>query len=89
MSGPSLSGQSNAVHFIVVWKETFEMDMSVLPAGHANDVRNNTFIGLRILNATTNLAYYEFTDAVTDWNFDAVEFCELYDVATDPHQVKY
>ena len=30
---------------------------------HLKDNSNNTFIGLRIINATADLAYYEFTDA--------------------------
>eukprot|EP01047_Picozoa_sp_COSAG01_P086447 COSAG01_NODE_19442_length_1009_cov_1.169231_2_plen_97_part_00 len=44
--------------------------------GHAKDVGNNTFIGLRIVNSTANLGYYEFTNAYTDWNFQAVDFCK-------------
>ena len=55
--------------------------------GHAKDVGNNTFIGLRIINTTTNLAYYEFTDAYKDWAFKAVEFYELYDLVSDAHQL--
>ena len=55
--------------------------------GHAKDVGNNTFIGLRIINKTANLAYFEFTDAYTDWNFEAVDFFELFDLTTDPHQL--
>ena len=49
-----------------------QQDPHIDSSGHANDVRNNTFIGLRIINETTNLAYYEFTDAWADWNFGAV-----------------
>ena len=62
------------------------------PAGdvsrHLKDNSNNTFIGLRILNATHNLAYFEFTDAVTDWNFRRPNFCEMYDLDSDPHQLR-
>jgi N-acetylglucosamine-6-sulfatase len=56
--------------------------------GHAKDVGNNTFIGLRIINETANLAYFEFTDAYKDWGFEAVDFYELYDTAADPHQLR-
>ena len=54
---------------------------------HRKDNSNNTFIGLRVVNATHNLAYFEFTDATTDWDFASTDFCELYDVAKDPNQV--
>ena len=49
---------------------------------------NNTFIGLRVVNSTHNIAYFEFTDAVTDWDFSHSNFCELYDLASDPHQLR-
>lgn len=55
---------------------------------HLKDNSNNTFIGLRIQNATTNLAYFEFTDATTDWGFEVVDFCEMYDMKKDPHQLQ-
>jgi len=51
-----------------------------MPPGssHLKDNSNNTFIGLRILNASMNLAYFEFTDATTDWAFADPNFCEMY-----------
>lgn len=55
---------------------------------HLKDNSNNTFIGLRIQNETTNLAYFEFTDATTDWEFKNVDFCEMYDLQKDPHQLQ-
>jgi hypothetical protein len=55
---------------------------------HLKDNSNNTFIGLRIQNATTNLAYFEFTDATTDWGFERIDFCEMYDLRQDPHQLQ-
>jgi N-acetylglucosamine-6-sulfatase len=55
---------------------------------HLKDNSNNTFIGLRVLNASHNLAYFIFTDATTDWNFAHSNFCELYDLARDPNQLK-
>ena len=64
-----------------------EPKVSPNDGGHAKDAGNNTFIGLRIINGTSNLAYYEFTDAYKDWNFEHVEFYELYNVASDPHQL--
>lgn len=54
---------------------------------HLKDNSNNTFIGLRILNASMNLAYFEFTDATIDWAFADSNFCEMYDLAKDPHQL--
>jgi hypothetical protein len=45
-------------------------------------------VGLRLQNASTNLAYFEFTDATTDWDFKAVDFCEMYDLKKDPHQLR-
>ena len=54
---------------------------------HLKDNSNNTFIGLRLLNATHNLAYFEFTDGSTDWGFAKPDFGELYDLAADPHQL--
>ena len=54
---------------------------------HLKDSSNNTFIGIRVVNNTHDLAYFEFTDAVKDWNFQAPDFCELYDLKVDPHQL--
>jgi len=72
--------------------EYFATDSTMSPtakqiAGHLKDMANNTFIGLRIINATMNLAYFEFTNAVTDWGFEHSNFCELYDLESDPHQL--
>ena len=36
--------------------------------GHIKDVSNNTFAGLRLRNATADLAYFETFDAFADWN---------------------
>jgi len=55
--------------------------------GHANDNGNNTFRGLRIINSSTNLAYFEFTDPYRDWDFEKPYFYELYDVEADPAQL--
>lgn len=52
-----------------------------------SDVANNTFIGLRILNATASLSYAEYTD-VRDWNFDRVYKRELFDLKRDPFQLE-
>jgi hypothetical protein len=57
---------------------------------HPKDNRNNTFIGLRIISEVTgaNMAYFEFTDVLNDWDFAASDmFCEFYDFNTDPHQL--
>ena len=56
--------------------------------GHVKDNGNNTFRGLRLLNATHDVAYFEFADIQTDWNFTRPPFfCEMYDVAADPDQL--
>ena len=61
--------------------------VSAVGSTHLKDNSNNTFIGLRILNASHNLAFFEFTDAVRDWNWTSTNFCEMYDLKTDPHQL--
>ena len=55
--------------------------------GHLEDSNNNTFIGLRVLNASLDLAYFEFTDVNTDYAFEHAYFCELYNLTADPHQL--
>jgi len=54
---------------------------------HLKDSANNTFIGLRVLNESSNLAYFEFTDIGTDYAFEHANFCELYNLTADPHQL--
>ena len=49
------------------------------------DAGNNSFVGLRILNATHDLLYAEFSD-LTDWDFKSPYFYELYDHHNDPFQ---
>lgn len=56
-------------------------------SGHVEDSGNNTFRGLRIMNSSMNMAYFEFTDAFKDWNFKKVDFVELYDLDKDPYQL--
>ena len=41
-----------------------------------SDCSNNTFIGIRIVNATHDLAYAEYTE-LADWHFENVYFREL------------
>jgi hypothetical protein len=33
------------------------------------------------------LAYFEFTDVLKDWSFENSDFCELYDLEHDEHQL--
>ena len=54
---------------------------------HLKDNPNNTFIGLRIYNSSMNVAYFEFTNAMTDWEWEHSNFCEFYDIASDPAQL--
>ena len=54
---------------------------------HPVDGVNNTFRALRILNATHNMLYAEFTDVskAEDWDFPdaSLNFFELYNVTAD------
>ena len=54
---------------------------------HLKDSSNNTFIGLRVLNSSYDLAYFEFSDVATDYAFEHANFCELYNLTADPHQL--
>jgi N-acetylglucosamine-6-sulfatase len=49
------------------------------------DAGNNTFVGLRIINATHDLLYAEFAE-LSDWDFSSPYFYELYDQTVDPFQ---
>jgi len=40
-----------------------------------------------VLNASLDLAYFEFTDVNTDYAFEHAHFCELYNLTADPHQL--
>ena len=53
-----------------------------------NDCPNNTYRALRYRNTSgePGMLYAEFT-AAPDWQFDAVDFRELYDLSTDPFQL--
>ena len=55
--------------------------------GHVTDAGNNTFRGLRVIDSSRDLAYFEFTDVAADWNFTAPQFFELYNVRADPDQL--
>ena len=64
------------------------------PYGHtlrdliAWQVSNNTFSGLRIRNASADIAYFEIFDAWSDWNqTDAPMTNMLFDLMTDPEQL--
>ena len=54
---------------------------------HLKDSDNNTFIGLRVLNASMDVAYFEFTSVAKDWAFQHANFCELYNISGDPDQL--
>jgi len=49
------------------------------------DSGNNTFVGLRIVNATHDMLYAEFA-RLEDWDFKDPYFRELYDHRLDPYQ---
>jgi len=78
----------------MAWRDAFLVEYLATEPGvkydnfnHVVDNGNNTFRGLRILNADTNLAYFEFTDDYTDWGFERPSFYELYDAQRDPEQL--
>lgn len=52
-----------------------------------NDSPENTFRGLRVLNATHNFLYGEIT-TLKDWHFKKIEHYELYDMQEDPFQLR-
>ncbi len=56
-------------------------------AARINDCPNNTYIALRSVTSDFgNIVYAELTN-VEDWEFDAVNFYELYDIDKDPYQL--
>jgi arylsulfatase A-like enzyme len=67
--------------------EYFATTSSTSGNGHLKDARNNTFIGLRVLNESFDLSYFEFTDVVTDYAVEHTNFCELYNLTADPEQL--
>jgi len=77
------------------WRDTYLIEYAAtsgVPAAkdvakHLKDSSNNTFIGVRTVNSTHDIAYFEFTDAIEDWDFKAPDFCEMYDLKTDPYQM--
>ena len=73
--------------YLIEYFATTGVVTKVKTGEHLKDNSNNTFVGLRLLNATHNLAYFEFTDGTTDWGFTGSNFGELYDLAADPHQL--
>ena len=54
--------------------------------GHVTDCSNNTFRALRIVNATHDWLYAEFTDNEQWWDFEKVQYRELQDLKADPDQ---
>jgi arylsulfatase A-like enzyme len=58
-----------------------------LHASHS-DWSNNTFIGLRIVTASHDLAYAEYTQVADMYHFAHVYFRELYDLRADPYQLR-
>ena len=54
---------------------------------HLKDSLNNTFVGLRVLNATMDLVYFEFSNIKDDFAFRHANFCELYNISSDPDQL--
>ena len=93
-TGLAMDGRSMAPHLLAPgaahsWRDAYLVEYYAVTSTAAGDVSthlkdnaNNTFVGLRVLNTSMNLAYFEFTDAVNDWGFRRTDkFCELYDLA--------
>ena len=62
-------------------------DKGTVQHNNLRDSSNNTFIGLRVLNSSFDLAYFEFSDVSTDYAFHHANFCELYNLTADPDQL--
>ena len=73
--------------YLIEYFATSGVVTKVKKGDHLKDNSNNTFIGLRVQNETNNFAFFEFTDAVDDWDFKTPDFCEAYDLDADPHQL--
>ena len=56
--------------------------------GYLVDLPNNTFVGVRLLNATHNYLYVEFYASNTEVEFRSPIEYELFDVAKDPWQME-
>jgi len=59
---------------------------NVIRYNHYIDMPNNTYIGVRLLNATHNYLYAEFYDGDVA-EFDTPLEYELFDVEKDPYQM--
>ena len=93
--GTNARGQLGPGSSLASWRTSYLIEYYATTTGadvkhlskHLKDSGNNTFIGLRVLNASQNLAYFEFTDVATDYAFEHANFCELYNLTADPHQL--
>ena len=53
-----------------------------------DDGLSNSFRGLRVINQTVDLSYFEFVDCHWDWDGERKPvFYELFDLKADPHQL--
>ena len=53
-----------------------------------DDGLSNSYRGLRIINDTVDLSYFEFVDCHWDWDGEREPiFYELFDLKADPHQM--
>ena len=91
-----LAGQSRApaVPAAPAWRDAYLIEYYATGSNAAGDVSkhlkdnaNNTFVGLKVVNETMDQVYFEFTDWTRDWAFERANFCEWYDLETDPHQL--
>ena len=76
------------------WRQHYLLHLNwgkpVYKTGHMIDTANATFVGLRIINATTNVLYVEFLETWIRQSFQPLPKAfelELFNLTTDPHQM--
>ena len=92
--GAGYTGYPNCVE--VPWRDrilieyypiqNFQTPAKIAAHDRINDGPNNTFRALRVVNATHDFVFAEIT-TLEDWNFDRVQWRELYDMRADPFQL--
>jgi N-acetylglucosamine-6-sulfatase len=89
---PLLRGQSSETEGAPPsppWRDAYPIEFFSLVdwgSGRLTDSPNNTYRALRIRNASRNLLFVQTTNVI-DWHFQRPYHHELYDMASDPHQL--
>lgn len=78
-------------HGAAAWKDMSVLEYynlgEVVRMEHYVDMINNTFIGVRLLNATHNFLYVEYYDRKGAETFESPLEYELFDITADPYQL--